>query len=101
MLTDVTAAVAVTAAASVMTSIVVFLIRASRWPTPTAPSRHSIAAHADGYRPRPWDEVLEDSYPISAPPAEPEAEPIDELDPRWDWRAYLETLDAEVELVDA
>jgi hypothetical protein len=112
MLTNVTAATAAAALAAVLGSIVVLLVRASRWPDPTPPSKHGLAAHPDGTRPRPWDEVTsetplgeafvmlplpEEVAPISAPPVE---EPIDELDPRWDWRAYADALD-EQELVAA
>ena len=37
---------------------------------------------------------VEDVAPISAPPVE--AEPIDELDPRWDWRAVADAADREL-----
>jgi len=100
MLTDVTAAVAAAALVAILVNIGTLLARASRWPDFTEPPKH--APHPDAYRPRSWDEVTadtdvaepEDVTPISAPPAD--VEPIDELDPRWDWRAYADALDKEL-----
>jgi hypothetical protein len=105
---NVTAAVAAAALVAILTGIVTLLARASTWPVPTPPRKHEIADHPDGYRPRPWDEVTGDLpeavAPISAPPVPVEDdEPIDELDPRWDWKAYADAADAaeERELVAA
>jgi hypothetical protein len=120
MITSVTA-VAAAALLAVLGSISALLIRASRWPEPTPPSKHGLTAHPDGVRPISWDDVtaghrttpLREAYvndsqeipapeevaPISAPPADDE--PIDELDPRWDWRAYADAEEADRELVAA
>lgn len=101
MLSNITAAVAVTALVAVLVGIGTLLARASRWPDFTEPPKH--APHPNAYHPRPYDRViLSESY-IELPTPEPvqldEPEPIDELDPRWDWRAYADALDRE--LIDA
>lgn len=110
MITNVTAAVAAAALVAILAGIGTLLARASRWPDFTEQPKHTM--HPDAYRPRPYDQVIlseayisiplpkidddepEDVAPISAPAAEPE--PIDELDPRWDWRSYADALDKEL-----
>jgi len=113
MLTDITAATSAAALVAILVAIGVLLARASRWPDFTEPPKH--APHPDAYRPRPYDQVIlseayisiplpkvgddgelvEDMAPISAPPVI-EEEPIDELDPRWDWQAYADAQEREL-----
>jgi hypothetical protein len=108
MMTSITAAVAAAALVIILTAIGTLLVRASRWPDPVLEHKHLLDAHPEGYRPRPWDEVtsetsLSDAYvndtqdvtPVSAPPVA--EEPVDELDPRWDWRAYADAQEQEQE----
>lgn len=108
MFTDITAAVAAAALVAIMVGIGTLLYRASRWPDFTEPPKHALAAHPDGTRPRPWDEVTSEAatlppMPLPGPmipplpePAPVPTEPIDALDPRWDWRAYADALDEEL-----
>lgn len=102
MITIVTAAVAAAALAAILGAITA-LLRFSTRPASAETSKHGLADHPDAVRARSWDEVtadrpttaLRDAYvndsqeivaPVSAPPVV--EEPIDELDPRWDWQAY-------------
>jgi len=95
-------AAAVVAVVVVMAAIAAMLARSEPYTLPQRPKplgRHELAAATDPYRPRPYDEVMA-AAPISAPPAV--EEPIDELDPRWDWQAYLAAQETdERELVPA
>lgn len=101
-------AAAILAAVVVLTAITTMLARSEPYLLPQRPKplgRHELAAVAKPYRPRPWDEVEadEETMPITdAMVLLDEAEPIDELDPRWDWQAYLAEQDTdERELVPA
>jgi len=91
-MTDPTAALAVaatTAVLAVLAALVVMLLRSESTGT------HELTGTDDAYRPRPYDQVVLGEAYISIPlpklDGEPEPiheDPIDELDPRWDWRAY-------------
>jgi len=59
---------------------------------------HELTGASGAYRPRPGDEA-DAVAPISSPPAR---EPVDALDPIWDWKKYLADQEAsENELVVA
>jgi hypothetical protein len=92
------AAVATGAVLAVLAAMVVML-----WRSEKKTGTHELTDSTDGYRPRPYDQViLGEAYisiPLPTADPEPEPEPIDELDPRWDWRAYADA--AERDLVAA
>jgi len=75
------------------------------WPRMKAPKlggRHELATATEPRRPRDWDTVLAEAYvTLPLPEVAEEPEPVDELDPRWDWRAYAEAQEETRELVAA
>src|SRR6185369_2105586 len=104
-MTDPTAALAVaatTAVLAVLAALVVRLLRSESTGT------HELTGTDDAYLPRPYNQVilgeayisiplpdagdLPPDFPQPKPDPVPqptvEEDPIDELDPRWDWRAY-------------
>jgi len=101
-------AAAVLAVLAVLAFIGVTLLRPDApegWPKIKAPKlggRHELATVPEPRRPRNWDAVLAEAYvTLPLPEITEEPEPIDELDPRWDWRAYADTQEETHELVAA
>src|SRR5690242_9341008 len=91
------ALIASVAVGAILTSLAVLLLHPDApdgWPVirrPKLTGRHGLNGATTPYRPSSWDEVAAKAAAeaLADDEPEPEPDPIDELDPRWDWEAYL------------